>query len=339
MIGFWFVAVGLLAGALSFVVTPIWHFRQQNGNWSAAGIIAAVALVPIALSVYLSVTTWNLEAPLSDELPAISDVVEQLADRLRENPDDVTGWLMLGRSYFTTGRYPEALTAFREAWDRTPVPGVELKGSIAEVEVLIDPLSLNGSAGRLFDEVLDEDPMNERALWYAGLGALQKGQIEIVRQRWSALLTIGVPEQMAQAIQEQLDALPETSGTVSQSTSSPENFGFAIHLNVTFGDSIVAADMPGQASLFVFARAAEGGPPLAVIRALGTSVPGVFVLTDANAMIPGRSLADFEALSLVARISFSGQPIAQSGDLFGEFEYRRSESTGVVELVINQIVP
>ena len=97
--------------------------------------------------------------------------------------------------------------------------------------------------------------------------------------------------------------------------------------------------MAAQASLFVFARAPEGGPPLAVIRASATSVPGTFALTDANAMIPGRSLADFDALSLVARISFSGQPIAQSGDLFGELVYRPGENAGAVELVINQMVP
>lgn len=340
MTEFWFVAVGLLLGALCFVVVPIWRHRRESGNLSVGGVVAAAALVPITLSIYLSVSTWDTDVASNDELPAISEVVDSLAARLRENPDDATGWLMLGRSYVATGRYPEALVAFREAWDRTPVPGLELKASIAEVEVLTDPLALSGFAGQLFNEILDEDPMNEKALWYVGLGALQAGDADLVRQRWSALLAIGVPEQMAQVMQEELNALPPPSGTVTQVIEAPTSDvgGFAIELNVTFGDDVAGVVMASQASLFVFARAPEGGPPLAVIREPAASIPGVFALTDANAMIPGRSLADFESLVLVARISNSGQPTAQAGDLFGELEFRPGEGAAVADLVIDQVV-
>jgi cytochrome c-type biogenesis protein CcmH len=93
-----------------------------------------------------------------------------------------------------------------------------------------------------------------------------------------------------------------------------------------------------QAALFVFARAPGGGPPVAVIRQSVNTVPGSFTLSDANSMLPGRSLADFPELALVARLSASGQPIEQSGDLFAEATYRQGDQ-GPVELIIDQVVP
>jgi cytochrome c-type biogenesis protein CcmH len=280
VIEFWLAALGLLLVALSFVLVPLWRRRRQSGQWSIAGLVSAGVLVPITLAVYLSVSTWQTDVEPNPSLPAIAEMVDTLAERLRENPDDANGWLMLGRSYVATGRYPDALVAFREAWDRTPEPGVELKVSIAEVEALTDPAALGGSAGRLFDEVLAEDPSNEKTLWYGGLAALQAGDADLVRQRWSALLAIGVPEPMAQVMQEQLAALPPAgaSAAVGQSGSAPApaDDGFAIQLNVTLGTDVAATSLAPQSALFIFARAPEGGPPLAVIREAATSIPGEF---------------------------------------------------------------
>jgi hypothetical protein len=66
-------------------------------------------------------------------------------------------------------------------------------------------------------------------------------------------------------------------------------------------------------------------------------VPGEFVLSDANAMIPGRSLGDFQELELVARISTSGQPQEQPGDLYAEQAFHPGEDTSA-ELVIDKVV-
>ena len=54
-------------------------------------------------------------------------------------------------------------------------------------------------------------------------------------------------------------------------------------------------------------------------------------------MLPGRSLADFEALTIVARLSASGQPIATPADLYGDMLYRPSEGNGVIDLIIDQV--
>ena len=110
-------------------------------------------------------------------------------------------------------------------------------------------------------------------------------------------------------------------------------------LQISLGEGLATPAFGPNAALFIFARAPEGGPPLAVIRESVDSVPGEFILSDAQAMLPGRSLADFSVLTLVARVSASGQPTAQAGDLFGELEYRSGGESGTAALVIDQIAP
>ena len=97
------------------------------------------------------------------------------------------------------------------------------------------------------------------------------------------------------------------------------------------------AQLGPNAQLFIFARAPEGGPPLAVIRQPATAVPGEFTLSDANSMIQGRSLSNYEELTVVARLSASGQPTEQPGDWFAQTAFRPKEG-GSVALVIDQVV-
>lgn len=341
MSGFWIAAGALSLSALGFLLVPLWQQRQRRGQWSGAGLAAAAMFLPLTLGVYLSVTTWSNDVEPDPALPDVAAMVGGLAQRLSENPDDVTGWSMLGRSYIAMGRYPDARDAYREAWTRTPVPGTELKLALAEAEALSDPDALRGEAGRLFEEVLAAEPGNDKALWYGGLAALQSGQHDLVRQRWTALLAIGVPEAMAAVMREQLAALgpgtvtePDPGATTAQAADE-----FALQLKISLANDIASVGLDPRAALFIFARAPEGGPPLAVIRESAAAIPGDFALSDANAMLPGRSLAEFESLTLVARVSVSGQPTAQSGDFFGELQYRPGEGNGVADLVIDQIVP
>jgi cytochrome c-type biogenesis protein CcmH len=74
-----------------------------------------------------------------------------------------------------------------------------------------------------------------------------------------------------------------------------------------------------------------------VIRRPASAVPGEFTLSDANAMIQGRSLANYDELTLVTRLSASGQPTEQPGDWFAQTVFRPEEG-GRVALVIDQVV-
>lgn len=340
MTAFWILFALLVLLAVSFLFYPLLRLRKLNGKWSVAGLTTTAVIVPAAFFLYSITSSWNSNEitpgpGTESSLPPVAEMVANLAERLKNNSDDVNGWRLLGQSYMALGNYPEARSAFREAWVRTPVADDELKLALGEAEVLSNQESLSSSeVGSLFEEVLELQPMNPRALWYGGLVALATEREGLARQRWTDLLTLSPPEEVAKVIREQFSDLSNPMLKVAQGST---NDGAVITLNISLDETLSSDNLNSESALFIFARAPEGGPPLAVIRESITAVPGIFFLSDQDAMIPGRSLADFEALNIVARLSIAGQPIQQPGDLYGELQYERGQQPSPVELMINQV--
>lgn len=340
MTAFWVLSALLALLAVSFLFYPLLRLRKLNGKWSVAGLTTTAVIVPAAFFLYSITSSWNsseiMPGPGTESsLPPVEEMVANLAERLKNNSDDVNGWRLLGQSYMALGNYPEARSAFREAWVRTPVADDELKLALGEAEVLSNQESLSSSeVGSLFEEVLELQPMNPRALWYGGLVALATEREGLARQRWADLLTLSPPEEVAKVIREQFSDLSNPMLKIAQGST---NDGAVIALNISLDGTLSGDNLNPESALFIFARAPEGGPPLAVIRESITAVPGIFFLSDQDAMIPGRSLADFEALNIVARLSITGQPIQQPGDLYGELQYERGQQPSPVELMINQV--
>ena len=262
-----------------------------------------------------------------------------------QSPDDVAGWKLLCRSYVALGDYDHAVRACREAWNRTPQPDDDLKLTFAEAQILSDRSSLGGDAGRLVEEVLANEPSNPKALWYGGLVAFELGHEDDVKARWSRLLAMNPPEEIANMLRTQLGALgaaPERGSAASSVADGPGGerapSGPTVQLDVSLAGGLSIQQLPPSAALFILARAPGGGPPLAVIRKPPSAVPGHFTLSDANSMIPGRSLADFEEVTLIARLSKTGQPQEQPGDWYAQTSYRPKEGNATVALVIDQVV-
>lgn len=336
--GFWLLAASLGAAAAAFLILPLWRERERSGRWSIAGLIVSFATVPIAFAVYLNVSTWRAEEPGVQAPPEQIEMVARLAARMTENPDDVEGWLLLGRSYMVLGQYVLARQAYSEAWARTPVPDNELKLSYAEASILTDRASIAGEAGNLVEEVLATDPANQGALWYGGLVAIERGREDMACSRWSALLSANPPSEIAEILRTSVASLSCGPTTAATPVPAGADDGPTISLSVRLGESRSTESLGPQAALFIFARAPSGGPPVAVIREPVSAVPGEFILSDSNTMLPGQSLANFPELSLVARLSVSGQPTEQSGDLYAEASYSAG-TEATVELVIDQVVP
>ena len=342
MTQFWWIAALLCVVAVGVLALPLWRAKLRGGQPLpvAIGIIVAFAIVPVALGLYKHVSNWDAaDAARANEGARL---LAQLAARLQQNPEDVQGWRLLANSYMTLGRPEEALGAFEQVWKRTPQPDSDLKLDYAEAQAFVDRSALGGDAGRLIEEVLAAEPRNMKALWYGGFVALALGHDDVARVRWSSLLTLNPPQSIADLARERL---AEIGGAVagsgvaqaSQGAAPAEASGPTIRLNVTLGTGRSAQQLGPNAQLFIFARAPEGGPPLAVVRRPASAVPGEFTLSAANSMIPGRTIANYPEVTVVARLSASGQPAEQPGDLFAQAVVRPAEGAAVA-LVIDQVV-
>ena len=94
---------------------------------------------------------------------------------------------------------------------------------------------------------------------------------------------------------------------------------------------------PGD-TVFVLARPA-GGPkmPLAVIRTTVDKLPYAFTLDDSMAMAPNAKLSGQAEVTVVARISKSGNPLPQKGDIEGASAPVAPGASGV-KVMLSKIV-
>lgn len=331
-------AIVLTGAAVALIVTPLLRRRMGGGHSPVAATITAVALPAFAILFYIVVSNhdWTAPIPAQSSAPAaagsMTDVIAQLERRLAESPDDAAGWLLLGRSYVQLQRLPDARRAITKAMEIEPSNQAKL--DLAEVEIMLDRTNLGGDAARLVEEVVSQEPDNPKALFYGGMVALQRGDTDVVQARWRKLLAMSPPENVRQILEQQLAQL----GPAPEQPAAAESGANGIAVNVSIADELSGRIDMG-ATLFVLARQpGVGGPPIAAIRASAQQLPASLRISDADAMIEGRTLAGLDEVELVARVSNGGRPTAASGDLFGQATWTAGDEERAVTIVIDQIV-
>jgi cytochrome c-type biogenesis protein CcmH len=333
-----------LAGVLA-VVIPLLR-RSGAGvppaHWTA--LTAAGVLVIGSALLYVLWSNWPWHAAVPPDSPQA--MVARLARRLEHNPDDLNGWLMLGRSYTVLQEYPLAVRAFERADRLSGGKSAEALTGEAEALALIDESELDGRAGRLIEQALALAPDSGKALFLGAAIAARRGDLPLARQRFVKLLATNPPqairpmiEQQIVAIDEKLTSAPAAAAATQHGTAPPQADAASpvVRVNVTLAPAL-AAQAAGGAPLFVFVREAGArGPPLAVKR-LESHFPQSVALHPSDSMIPGRAFAAGQSVQVVARIARSGSPVGASGDPFGEVTYRVG-SDGLVTLTIDQLTP
>lgn len=156
----------------------------------------ARAILAVVLAVVLPLAAGGLYlwqgAPLPpDPRPAERDadmatLVERLAERMKDRPDDVRGWRLLGRSLASLGRYSEAAGAYGRAASLLPADA-DLRSLRGEALTAANKGVVTSEARQVFAGALQIDPAERRARFYLGLAALQNGNPDGALARWRAL--------------------------------------------------------------------------------------------------------------------------------------------------------
>lgn len=130
-----------------------------------------------------------------DRAQMISGMVQGLAARLEENPDDLEGWTMLARSYAVMEDYEKSADAYAHAISLSPDdPDLH----VGRVQALI---SANVARGEPIDQQTEEavaalaalDQNHPFALYFQGVAASQRGDADAARDYWSRLVAM-MPE-------------------------------------------------------------------------------------------------------------------------------------------------
>ncbi|HSC62947.1 MAG TPA: c-type cytochrome biogenesis protein CcmI [Caldimonas sp.] len=273
-------------------------------------------------------------ASAPNPMEQVEAMVDKLAERMKNNPNDAEGWTMLARSYTVLRRFEEAIPAYARASELEP-NNANLLADYADAVAATQQTANNPKSIALIERALKIDPKHFKALALAGTAAFDRGEYAVAIADWQKIAVQLPPgSELAPRVQAMIDdarsklaggdATPPPSSSAqvaaapAPATAAKAAAGTSVTGTVTL-DPALATQVAPTDSVFVFARAATGSRmPLAVQRAQVKDLPLAFKLDDSMAMAPGMSLSSVPQLTVGARISKSGTAIAQPGDLSGE---------------------
>jgi cytochrome c-type biogenesis protein CcmH len=293
--------------------------------------------VPIfALAVYLSVGNPGALAPQADAGAAphgmsaqqFQTLVTRLAERMKQNPEDTEGWMMLGRSYAVLGRFGDSSDAYAKAVARAP-KDAQLLADYADALAMAQGRTLQGEPENILKRALAADPNNVKALVLAGTAAFDRNDRAGAVRYWErALSVLPAESDMAQRVRASIEeargpaqvarAAKPAPAQSSQAPRAAPAQGAASVSGVVSLDSRLAGKVAPDDTVFIFARAAEGPRmPLAILRRQGRDLPVQFTLDDSMAMAPQMKLSAFPRVVIGARVSKTANATASPGDLQG----------------------
>lgn len=268
----------------------------------------------------------------------IEEMVSRLAEKLKQNPDDAKGWVMLARSYKVLERFAEAAEAYSHA-SAALDKDATLLADYAEVLAQANKGNLQGKPSELIARALKLDPNEPQALLLAGAAASDRRDFSAAAEHWSRLLLQLEPgSEEAASVEAAIAKAREISTGAGAQKKTPAVVSLSIGGEVTLSPQL-AAQAKADDVLFVFARAEDGQRmPLAVVRGTAGDLPLRFRLDDSMALPGGRKLSEFKTVNLEARIAKAGKAQTSSGDLFGGTSGVTPGAQGV-RLTIDRVQP
>lgn len=363
------IAVAALLPLLMLGYYYVTSYRGDAGHW----IAVRERLDPVVERL-LADPEANTEIPPKD----LPDFIRVLQARVQnDGMGDPEGLYQLGLGYLQLREPQLALPLLARAHARVPdQPDIML--GYAEALLFANEGKLEQDSGSLLRRLLQLEPQHQRALFLLGFGAFNSGDYAEAVRSWRALLALREPgasegnrilqDSIARAEQklaesqrppagaavapprsagangsdqsnESNESRPSAVSTAPTTESAPAAPGPQLTVTVDLAPALRERLDPG-ATLFIFAKAAEGpSPPLAAIRQAAQGFPVHVLLDDRLAMNPALKLSAFKQVIVSARISKSGAVTAQAGDLQGASGVLDvGDGPQPVTLVIDQVV-
>lgn len=333
-----------------------------------ATVIAVIVLVPVIVAgVYFKTGSPSLIDTPPQQMAAsttaestahkpgsIAELAGELEKRMQQEPSNPKGWFLLGRTYMKLKRYDNAIRAFGKLNDLSPNNPTVLI-SMADALSMQNGGKVPDQAVTLLDKVLELAPENPTALWLRGNAAGQRRQDTEALKFWARAWPLLAQEP---ALQQELGNLiraveqrsglkadlPKTpppimtAGTNENGTSPvPATGGPSLTVEVALDAELMDKVSPNDI-VFIYAKAFSGPPmPLAVVRKRVSELPVKVELNDGMAMMPQMRLSSFPRVKVGARVSKSGRPIPQVGDLQAPEMETPNDSNQPIQLLINNI--
>ena len=331
----------------------------QSAAWTAAILGSAIPIA--ALLLYLGLGNHDAFAPLAAQGKATGEhkvtrqeveaLAEKLATRLKDEPSNVDGWVMLARTYQALDRNEESARAFDRAAALLP-DNADLLADYADLLATIDG-GFRDKSIQLIEQALKADPKHWKALALAGTAAFNRKDYKTAVAYWERMkATVPPTSPLAGSIDASIAEARELGGLkvatapaaplpatpAAPSATTPAPAGAKIAGTVQLAPALASKVSPTD-TVYIFARAVDGPRmPLAILKKQAKDLPVTFALDDSMAMTPSLALSNFPSVIVGARVSKSGSATPQSGDLEGLSSAVKLGATGLA-VVIDRTLP
>ena len=330
----WIILFVMCLIATAFVIFPLY---RSSGFFKPLMALLVILVFSASFLFYSSIGKPNYTSVANSSVdPDISEVIKSISEHLTRNPNDVEGWLMLGRSQHITKKYNDAISSFERAMKLDNRQNSKVLVALAMTLIEKNNGTITERSSSLLEEALILEPINIDALFYGGGAAANRGNFSLAADRWEVLLELNSLVEIHEFLERKINEWRESSTQSAFKDDKRDNS--IISLNIKLSEEALSI-LPADTTVYIIARdPAKPSPPVAVIRRQVINFPLSISLSDNDSMMSNRKLSDFSTIEVVARASISGEPTPSSGDWSGSLIIE-TKSKNIFSLIINEIIP
>jgi cytochrome c-type biogenesis protein CcmH len=218
--GFLLLAIFLALGAAAagFAAWPLLRDKTQRGRYLLSAALA-VAVLGLSFGVYVMLGSpflalRSLTGPSDTDMRGL---VATLATRVRENPSDPRGWILLGRGYLTLNDPADAAAAFKQALLVAPVSDrPALLSAYGEALTGAAQGNVPPEAEAAFNAALKANPHDPASRFYLGQAYALRGDRAHALDMWNSLLAdTPLDSQLHGVLVDRIAALTAQSGAAA----------------------------------------------------------------------------------------------------------------------------
>lgn len=300
------------------------QLNEQSNNTAKVTLWMALLIIPATLIIDY---VWFQEIPIEERIsiseanesaPDLETAIRQLETKLAEDPNDLEGQLLYGRSMMRMQEFDKAVAAYQQAIALAP-DNANVHTELAEAIAFRNRTgSFLGEPEALIAKALRLQPLNQKAMWLQGIIHFEKQQFEAAEELWATLLPMVGSPNVRDTITKQINQA-RAAQNKPPIDPQPENNNSQPLFDVLVDASAAVKDIPlsPQSRLFIYAREVNGPPmPVAAVPVnTPFNWPILVTLTDRNSLNPERKLSSFEQLSFSAKLSLNGSATPAADDL------------------------
>jgi cytochrome c-type biogenesis protein CcmH len=314
----------------------------------AVGFVLAFAVIASSVALYNEVgrapdleLSMNMpKDPFNGRQPSMDEAIAQLQLELKANPENPEGWYILASTMMDLGRHQEAVDAYQQCVSYLKPEDVQyatVMGQLAQA-MFFAAGTFNAEVRAQVEATLKAEPLEITALGLLGIDAYEKKDFRAAAKFWLTALQNADgsgADSLRNGVERARTELVKLGEDVSD-IQLPEMSSIPLNLSIAANR---LEGLPKETPVMLVARRPEGGMPLAAVRLTVADLPVSLELSDANSMSPQNKLSSVERVTVSARVSLSGNVVAQPGDLLVEMENIPTKGLPKpLEMVVSEVV-